>query len=132
MINDVIESLLDYHGFDAKTQTFITKEPEAPPQKKRKRTVAKNNKRTIETEEDLDPNDNSLTNEAHEGGETEEPTVSKPKRKKSNGEKRKDDVAIEVPNQIEPCTYEVWVDVENTGLMPHGEVRKIWEESGTD
>ena len=132
VINDVIESLLDYHGFDAKTHTFITKEPEAPPPKKRKRTVAKNNKRTIETEEDLDPNDNSLTNEAHEGGETEEPTVSKPKRKKSNGEKRKDDVAIEVPNQIEPCAYEVWVDVENTGLMPDSEARKIWEESCTD
>ena len=128
----MIESILDYHGFDAKTHTFITKEPEAPPQKKRKRTVAKINNRTIETEEDLDPNDNSLTNEAHEGGETEEPTVSKPKRKKSNGEKRKDDVAIEVPNQIEHYAYEVWVEVENTGLMPHSEVRMIWEESGTD
>ena len=107
VINDVLESILDYHGFDAKTHTFITEEHEAPPQKKRKRAVAKTNKRTIEKEEDLDPNVNSLTYEAREGGEPEERTVSKPKRKKSNGAKRKDDVAIEVPNQIEPCPYKV-------------------------
>ena len=60
-INDVIESLLQYHGFDANTHPFTIEEPKTPPPKRAKK--AKKRVVIAEEQESDDPNDNSINRE---------------------------------------------------------------------
>ena len=83
VVNDVLESILCYHGYDAKTHPYIAEEPEVPPLRKRKRQWVQRRRKKAAEEDDNDPNDNSLDMEPDEGGESEE-SNSKNKRKKSN------------------------------------------------
>ena len=59
-MNDIIESLLKHHGFDANTHPFLVEEPETPPAK---RNIKVKRVSINEDNENDDPNDNSINNE---------------------------------------------------------------------
>ena len=65
--SDIIESLLEYYGKDAKTHPYIEEEPKTPEKKSKKRKRAAQ-KDPVQVEEDIDPNDNSFAqDDANEG-----------------------------------------------------------------
>ena len=121
MVNDIIQSILDYHGFDAKSHPYTGEEPKTPPPKKKKKkvvkvvermTVEEVNEEHEEANED-DPNDNSITSD-----EESRPVVG-PSRKR-----------VLSPYEVmrEDNITERLKLMKSIGLVPHSKVRKTWED----
>ena len=101
--NDIIESLMRYHGVDAHLHPHITEEPPTPQKRKRKGRKAE------ETVED-DPNDNSVVENLDEDASEE---VSPPeKRRKEKGEYEK----MRYRNVAERRALE-----KSLGIIPHSQ-----------
>ena len=115
-VNDIIESLLKYHGFDAKTHPFIVDEPKTPPPKKRKRKEAK--KTTFEEDEDdeNDANENSF-NMNDDNKDQVKKTDNDPKKRKLCPYEELREKNIEERD----------LAMRSAGLLPHSKIRKIWE-----
>ena len=114
MVNDIIQSILDYHGFDAKSHPYTGEEPKTPPPKKKKKKVVKVVERmTVEEANEDDPNDNSITSD-----EESRPVVG-PSRKR-----------VLSPYEVmrEDNITERLKLMKSIGLVPHSKVRKTWED----
>ena len=114
-INDVIESLLQYHGFDANTHPFTIEEPKTPAPKRAKKAK----KRIVidEEQERFDPNDNSINRELDEV-EAGPSGLDGKKRKLVPYEVMRENNIRERENAMELA-----------GVMPQSKVRKIWKKS---
>ena len=119
-INDIIESILDFHGVDAYKHPYTGEEPISPPRKKKR--VAGSIDRNIPPEDvneeevddaHIDNNDNSL-NDAPEDG----PPVLIQNQQLSAYELIREQNIAELENMKETLS-----------LLPHSRVRKTWGEN---
>ena len=117
--NDIIESVLKYHRFDAETHPFSMGEPKTPPAKKIKIKMAKKKVAIEEEHESDDPNDNSIDMDIEEANTAGPSGLGRKKRKLVPQE-------VMCENNIaEREFHEIsWWDA-----MPHSKVRKIWQKS---
>ena len=111
--SDIIESLLAYHGIDAKTHPYTEEEPATPEKKSRKRKRV-TEKAPEHIESDADPNDNTFGQEG-----ADEAIVRNDDKELSEWEKiRRDNI-----RELEELKRKV-------GLFPHSEEWDVeeWED----
>ena len=123
VVNDILESLLKHHWFDAHTHPFLIEEQEKPLSKKTQKKVKRV---TISMDnEDEDPNDNSIDEDANID-EAENVAGTSGTQERTKGKKRKlvpyEEFRARNISDREKVAFAL-------GLVPHSKVRKEWERN---
>ena len=126
--NDIIISLLSFHGFDADTHPFEAIEPEPAPKKRKKSQKATTFIEDEEQEQEVDPNDNSIHDESE--GES---------KKRRDDEESSDDQELDDFLEQEIANLSKWEKIreqnirereaamKEAGLLPHSKEIRSWK-----
>ena len=126
--NDIIISLLSFHGFDADTHPFEAIEPEPAPKKRKKSQKATTFIEDEEQEQEVDPNDNSIHDESE--GES---------KKRRDDEESSDDQELDDFLEQEIANLSKWEKIreqnirereaamKEAGLIPHSKEIRSWK-----